>query len=81
MNPRGIAPNEVLDDDGDLEQSILYELNGFTVSPEDSSQWSVGVVPVLAYAHLPNATKRRHNHDDGGEPKGYEEIENFDCSF
>merc|ERR1719491_2391527 len=77
MNPWVIAPHEVSDDDEDPEQTIFDGLRGWTVSPADSSQWSVSIIPAVVYAHLPNTTKRLHNHDDGREPKGYEDK----CDF
>jgi len=79
-NPWGTAPNQVSDDGGDPEPSDVDGLNSWTVSPDDTSRWSVGAVPADAFAHLPNAQKHRHNHDDGQEPQGYEE-ESSDLCF
>jgi hypothetical protein len=41
------------------------DLWGRTVCPADSSRWTVAVVPSKAFLYLDNATKKRHDHDDG----------------
>ena len=72
-NPWGLAPNEVSDDyTGELSPTAKDGMNKWTVSPPDSSRWTVGVVPAAAFLHLENASRERHNYDDEGEPQGYE---------
>jgi hypothetical protein len=36
-----------------------------TACPADSSRWTVAVVPSKVFLYLDNATKKRHDHDDG----------------
>jgi hypothetical protein len=56
-NPWGMDPDEVGDDlNGEPEPCFREGLVNFTVHPTDYSCWTVGVVPALAFRHLPQAT-------------------------
>ena len=73
-NPWGMAPNQVSDEyQGEPEPIVNDGMKKWSVSPDDSSRWTVGVVPAAAYLHLENASNNRHNYDDEREPKSYEE--------
>ena len=97
-NPWGTQPEEVMgnyiiEDEPEYVDGLVTR----TVAPDDSSRWTVGVVPSVAYRHIPNATHDRHNLDDqedddycGGRTKQTArksteyESENYDglgCSF
>jgi hypothetical protein len=67
-NSWGLDPNEVDDDEGDPKPTTRDGMMSWSVSPPDSTRWSVGVVPANVFEHLPNATKRRHNHDEERKP-------------
>ena len=48
------------------EVTNMSHLDGmvtYTVTPADSTTWTVSVVPDAAFAYLDNATKTRHYHD------------------
>jgi hypothetical protein len=58
-NSYGLAPNLLSDDNGEPDNDIRNGLYNWSVAPADSTRWSVGVVPTVAFAHLPR-TPRRH---------------------
>ena len=45
----------------------------YEVTPDDSTTWTVAVVPDAAFAYLENARTRRHSYDReyGGNTSGY----------
>lgn len=63
-NPWGIDPREVSDDNGFPKATHRDGLSTYTVEPADSSCWTVGVVPTVAFHHLPEASDIRHAFDD-----------------
>jgi hypothetical protein len=65
-NPWGTDPCDLSDANGEVEPNFLEGLVSYTVQPDDSSCWTVGVVPAVAFRHLPQAMMSRHNFDDEG---------------
>jgi len=61
-NPWGLDPTEV-NDNNEVEPENVDGLKKFSVMPDDSTRWTVGVVPTNAFIHLPNSTNRRHDLD------------------
>jgi hypothetical protein len=57
--------------DDSYDETWKDDLKTFSIEPPDSQCWMVGVVPDVAFQFLPEATNRRHSHDDESEPKGY----------
>ena len=45
------------------EESAINGLIFYSVQPDDDQCWSVGVVPDVAFLHLPDASSIRHSHD------------------
>lgn len=45
------------------QESAINGLVFYSVQPDIDKCWSVGVVPDVAFLHLPNASSIRHNHD------------------
>ncbi len=66
-SPWGLEAEEI--DSEEWNESITNGLKGWTVCPADSSRWTVGIVPSVAYPYLENSTTERHNHDQPPEPK------------
>jgi hypothetical protein len=65
-NSWGLHPNEVDEPD---EETSAEGLKTYTVMPDDSTRWTVSVVPDFAFKYLDHATTERHNHDDEREPR------------
>jgi len=64
-NPWGIEPTEISDDyQGEPKAESKDGMDKWTVSPADSSRWTVGVTQANVYPHLENASSRRHHHDE-----------------
>jgi hypothetical protein len=66
-NCYGLEPAEFSGSNGDGELATETETHGlkmFSITPEDSQCWTVGVVPFAAYPHLSNSTTSRHCHDE-----------------
>ena len=63
-------PDELLET-GECDEFDTNGLWTYTTEPPDSERWTVGVVPDVAFQHLPDARTARHCHDDESEPKGY----------
>lgn len=63
-NPWGLSPQDVDDDNGVPKAEMREGLATYTVEPADSSCWTVGVVPSVAFRHLPESSTYRHNLDD-----------------
>ena len=62
-NPWGLGAEEIAENSGEIHKSVKNELVTYEVTPDDSSTWTVGVVPDAAYSHLDNASSRRHGYD------------------
>jgi hypothetical protein len=81
QNCWGLGPAELADSDGggeDPSESETHGLKMFSITPDDSECWTVGVVPAAAFRHC--STTRRHYHDKErkykktarkGAPKSY----------
>ena len=61
-NPWGLEPDEV-DMNNVIDENTKDGMISYETSPEDSTTWTVSVVPDAAFAYLDKATTRRHNHD------------------
>jgi len=62
-NPWGLGAEEMAEGSGVIDKSVRNELVTYEITPDDSTTWTVGVVPDAAYAHLDNASSRRHGYD------------------
>ena len=72
-NPWGLDAEEIAENSGEIQKSVRNELVTYEVTPDDSSTWTVGVVPDAAYSHLDNASSRRHGYDrEYGSRESYE---------
>jgi hypothetical protein len=60
-NPWGSEPEEIENDQ--FNKSTKEGMVTYTVTPDDSSTWTVAVVPDAAFAYLDNATRSRHGYD------------------
>lgn len=61
-------PEDVMPD----EESEINGLVYYSVQPDDDQCWTVGVVPDVAFLHLPDASSDRHHHD-----REYDELVEF----
>ena len=72
-NPWGLDAEEIAENSGEIYKSVRNELVTYEVTPDDSTTWTVGVVPDAAYSHLDNARSRRHDYDrEYGSRESYE---------
>jgi len=69
-NPWGMKPEELLDNryglgcaDDEITPRVVDGCWGCTICPPDSSRWTVGVVPTVAFTHLSESSTHRHNYD------------------
>jgi len=74
-NPRGISAAEMYDNQP--KQTEQEGLKKFTTCPDDSSHWTVGVVPSVAFPWLDNVSLRRHGYD---KEKEAEKKQNYGYS-
>jgi len=61
-NPWGSAPEEIENDQ--FNKSTKEGMVTYTVTPDDSTTWTVSVVPDAAFIYLDNARRSRHQHDN-----------------
>jgi hypothetical protein len=62
-NCYGLPPDELMDMAAVEKKLSRQGLLTLMVHPDDSQEWTVGVVPDVAFEHLDNATTERHCHD------------------
>eukprot|EP00957_Ditylum_brightwellii_P177258 13503333-Ditylum_brightwellii.AAC.1 len=64
-NPWGQGADELMEEGQGVNESVDKNgLKTYDVTPDDSTTWTFGVVPNIAFVYLENATIRRNN-DDG----------------
>ena len=66
----GIYPDEMEETGESTEEWEQDGFKHFTYIAGDSCEWSVGVVPDLAFRHMPYSSMGRATYDDGQPPKG-----------
>jgi len=62
-NPWGLGAEEFEQHAYEIDKSTKEGMVTYVVTPDDSTTWSVGVVPDAAFAYLDNATRSRHYYD------------------
>jgi len=62
-NPWGLGAEEFENHAYEVDKSTKEGMVTYVVTPDDSTTWSVGVVPDAAFAYLDNATRSRHYYD------------------
>ena len=62
-NPWGLGAEEFENHAYEVDKSRKEGMVTYVVTPDDSTTWSVGVVPDAAFAYLDNATRSRNYYD------------------
>jgi hypothetical protein len=62
-NPWGLEADEFEEGAHEIDESTNEGMISYVVTPDDSTTWSVGVVPDAAFPYLDNATRTRHHYD------------------